>query len=277
MAQIPACTTWDFTIGTKHIDLDKLKSACDTNCKKWTFQEEKGEETGFNHYQGRISLKVKTRLSGVVKLFDNKNFHWSITSNTNKDNCFYVTKEDTRINGPWKDDDDKPMYIPRQIREIPELFSWQNTIVEDRLIWNTRNINIVIDEKGNTGKSILRTYVGVNQIGRSLPYSKDYRDFMRMVMNTKKVPLYIFDIPRSINKENLFQFFSGVETLKDGYAFDDRYHFREEYFDCPNIWIFLNVVPERSYLSDDRWKIWKITEDKHLKPYDTVITKVITE
>jgi len=55
---------------------------------------------------------------------------------------------------------------------------------------------------------------------------------------------------------------SGIETLKDGYAYDDRYHFKEEYFDCPQIWVFMNMVPDISMLSKDRWKLWVIKEGK---------------
>jgi len=77
-------------------------------------------------------------------------------------------------------------------------------------------------------------------------------------MDTEKKPLYIIDIPRALRKDQLFQFFSGIETLKDGYAYDDRYHFKEEYFDCPNIWIFMNTIPDLEYMSKDRWRFYEI-------------------
>ena len=79
-----------------------------------------------------------------------------------------------------------------------------------------------------------------------------------MVMDTPKVPLYIIDIPRAVNKDRLFQLFGAIETLKDGYAYDDRYHFREAYFDCPNIWIFINHKPNLDLLSRDRWELWHL-------------------
>jgi hypothetical protein len=58
----------------------------------------------------------------------------------------------------------------------------------------------------------------------------------------------------------MFQFYSAVETIKDGYAYDDRYSFKEKVFDCPNIWIFCNVLPDLNLLSMDRWKIWDIDD-----------------
>lgn len=252
---------WDFTVSTEAITLDELKKELHDKCKKWIFQEELGELTDYQHYQGRVSLKEKTRTPS--KLFTNKKFHWSATSTTNKDNDFYVTKSDTRVAGPWSDTDEI-IYIPRQIREITNLYPWQQQVIGDAKIWNTRTINIILDVTGNNGKSTLKTYIGVHKIGRSLPYSNDYRDIMRMVMGTEAMPLYIIDIPRALKKDQLFQFFSGVETIKDGYAYDDRYSFREKYFDCPNIWIFMNTVPDRAYLSQDRWVLWEITPEKAL-------------
>lgn len=256
-----AICNYDFTASKQHWDETKIKVVLKEHCKAWCFQEEKGE-SGYEHYQGRFSLKVKKRLNECIKLL-NTNWNLSPTSNTNKDNDFYVSKEETRISGPWTDKD-KETYIPKQIREIEKLYPWQLDIVNSAKIWDTRTINIIIDPFGNNGKSILKTYIGCHGIGRSIPFTNDYKDMMRMVMDTEKKPLYIIDIPRALRKDQLYQFFSGIETLKDGYAYDDRYHFKEEYFDCPNIWVFMNTFPETEYLSKDRWVFWRITETKTL-------------
>lgn len=254
--------TWVFDITIKENEANKieLKRIFSIIAKKWCFQLEKGTESGYLHFQCRISTKVKWRMAQVKKALGIESAHISITSNANKNNMFYVLKEDTRVEGPWSDTDVE-LYIPRQVREISALRPWQLQIVEDAKNWDTRHINIVFCPIGNIGKSILKTYIGVHQIGRSLPYSNDYKDIMRMVMDTPKKPLYIIDLPRAISKDKLYQFFSGVETLKDGYAYDDRYHFKEEYFDCPNIWIFMNTYPDLDLLSLDRWVIWQVKDN----------------
>lgn len=262
---VNAICVWDFTCPVTSIKKEELVILLKDKCKKWCFQQEMGEESKYEHFQGRVSFKLKTRKPTTVIKFDG--FHWSPTSNENSDNDFYVCDEDTRVAGPWKDTD-KVFYIPRQIREVQELYNWQKCIIEDAKHWDTRHINILYDPNGNNGKSILKTYIGCHQIGRSLPFTNDYRDIMRMVMDTEKKSLYIIDIPRALKKDQLFQFFSAVETLKDGYAYDDRYNFKEEYFDCPNIWIFMNTVPSVDYLSKDRWKFWRIDEDKDLVKLD---------
>lgn len=259
-----AITTYDFT--TFEVDREKTIELLKKYCKEWAFQLEACPTTGRHHFQGRFKLKVKERLTGVRKRFPS--FHkLSPTSSENADNMFYVIKEDTRIDGPWTDQD---KYIPRQVREIKELRPWQKYIVDHAKDWDTRTINIILDKKGNHGKSILCTYLGVYEIGRKIPFSNDFRDIMRMVMDTPDSSLYIFDIPRALKKDKLFQFYAGIEEIKNGYAYDDRYAFKEKYFDCPNVWIFTNEEPDRNMLSSDRWVLWTITDEYELEPYNPV-------
>ena len=177
-------------------------------------------------------------------------------------------KEDTRIDGPWKDDDEKEAYIPRQLRVLfdDDKFVWrpfQETILNSFDEFETRKINILVDEQGNIGKSIIKTTCGVYKKALTIPMINDYKDVMRMVMDAPKWGGYIIDMPRAIKKDRLFQIFSALEHVKDGYAFDDRYNFRYEYFDSPVIWIFTNRVPETEMLSTDRWCVWRV-DDEHL-------------
>ncbi len=258
MSSKNAICTWDFTLSKAHInDRISLIKKLDDKCKKWAFQLETGEKTGYEHYQGRVSLKLKVR--NIMKIFDVFKFHWSITSNENKDNNFYVIKSDTRTDGPWTDKMDLvPHYIPKQIRAIKELYPFQKKIIKILEIWDTRHINVLVDDVGNIGKSIIKTYCGVHKIACIIPFCNDYKDVLRSVMDRPKRGAYIIDMPRCINKERLYQLYSAIETIKDGYAYDDRYKFREEYFDCPNIFIFTNSTPDKTLLTPDRWKIWKV-------------------
>lgn len=250
MAKSAVCV-WDFTCSKEKCTQDELKGKLREFCKKWIFQEEKGE-SGYEHFQGRVSLKVKNRKGANLGFGE----HWSITSEENKDNDFYVTKIDTRVSGPWSD---KDTYIPKQVRNIT-LMPWQQKIIDNRTDWNTRNINCVICKQGNIGKSTLVTYAGAYGLARRIPMLESYKDFMRMVMDCPKSSLYLVDFPRSMNKSNCAGFWSAIETVKDGYAYDDRYGFREEYFDCPNIWVFMNRTPDFEFLSKDRWVLWEVTQ-----------------
>ena len=94
-----AICVYDFTASKDKTDFEVLKNLLITHCKKWVFQLEKGEETGYEHYQGRFSLKIKKRLNECIKLFGGLPWKLSATSSENSDNDFYVTKEDARIVG----------------------------------------------------------------------------------------------------------------------------------------------------------------------------------
>jgi len=257
------CCVWDFTLPEADKTQEELRTILENIAKKWAFQKESGE-SGYVHWQGRFSLKVKQRLPTVKRLFETDKIHLSPTSAANSGNVFYVTKPDTRIEGPWTDADEAPAYIPWQIAEVEALYPWQQAIVESRNVRDKRTINILYDPIGNIGKTMIKTYVGCHKLGRTVPFRNDYRDIMRMVMDTTAVSLYIIDVPRAIKKEKLGEFFSGIESLKDGYAYDDRYKFKERFFDSPTIWIFMNKIPDREYLSGDRWKIWTVNSDKNL-------------
>lgn len=261
------CYIWDFTLKSEKIkDENILKDNLRLKCKKWNFQLEKGEG-GYEHYQGRISLIKKKSLSAIIKFFKVDPIwnpaHFSPTSNCCKGDIFYVTKEDTRIKGPWSNKDEV-LYIPRQIREMEGLRPFQQSIIDKGGVWDKRTINLVYCQKGNLGKTLLVGYCRAYKIGRALPPINDQKDLLRMVCDLPTSKMYMFDMPRAMNKEKLYQFYSAVETIKDGYAYDDRYVFKEKVFDCPNIWIFSNNLPMMSMLSEDRWKLWKINDEYEL-------------
>lgn len=269
--QINMCCVYDFTASMdKNESVTEIKEILNDLCKKWCFKGEIGEK-GYRHWQGRLSLKVKNRLLPTIKLFQAKDCTWniSLTSNENKDNTFYIEKSDTQITQIYRDDDEV-IYIPRQIREIKELYPWQNTVIEISKEWNKRTINIIYCPQGNIGKTTLVGYVRAYKLGRCLPCVFDYKELMAVVCDLPTDSAYFIDMPRAIKKNQLEGFFSGCETIKDGYAYDLRYKFQEKIFDCPNIFVFTNKVPEVSYLSEDRWNIWIIDVNKQLVKYDPV-------
>ena len=262
---------WDFTINLKNNkrfrknDHAIIQKQLNEICKKGNFQLEEGEKNGILHFQGRVSLKDRRRKTEIIKLATDTfltGIHWSPTSNENKGNFDYVTKEFTRIAGPW-DVKEKPLYIPRQVREIESLRPFQQQIVDDAGVWDTRHINIVYDPSGNIGKSRLKLWIRAYKIGRIIPPVNDFKDMMRMVMDMPTSKLYLIDMPKAYKKDKLGGLFSAIETIKDGYAYDDRYHFQEKIFDCPNIWVFTNQLPDLELLSKDRWVIWSVTTDTY--------------
>lgn len=253
---------YDFTLGDEFADFESLKEWLKEHCKKWTFQLECGEETGWVHWQGRFSLKAKTRLATLKDRMPWPEVHLSPTSKCNQGNMFYVSKEDTRLDGPWMDTD-KEIFIPDHL-VINEFYPWEISIMEIMAEKPGRFVHAIICETGNKGKS---TFVGnmcCRYLAQSIPFCNDYRDIMRMVMGLDKLGTYFIDMPRAIGKEKIRQFFAGVESIKDGYAYDDRYSFRQERFQQPHVFVFTNTWPDLTLLSADRWRFWSINEQLEL-------------
>lgn len=171
-------------------------------------------------------------------------------------------KEDTRVDGPWTsegDEAEKPM--PWDIALIKQLRPWQQKLLDISKVRELRQINVILDRGGNSGKTTFQRYMLWYKHAQMVPFCNDYKDLLRMVMDMPKSPCYMMDMPRAIKKDKLGQLYSAIETIKGGYAFDDRYHFKQEMFDPPVMMIFTNYLPDFDMLTADRWVLWKIVED----------------
>lgn len=254
--------SYDFTLSC-HIEQDYAKVWKDLRqiAKKFVFQKEK-TENGYIHFQGRISLIKKKSLSPLLKLISNTclhGCHLSPTSNEGSTSFNYVMKLDTRLEGPWDENTDIILYIPRQVQDI-QLRPWQSSVVHTYNVWDTRTINVIIDKEGNIGKSTLVSYMRCHKLARKVPPVCSYKDVMRMVCDMPISSCYLFDMPRGV--EHNAQLYTAIEEIKSGYAWDDRYKFREVFFDCPTIWIFTNKKPNEKLMSKDRWRLWEVIENK---------------
>lgn len=256
------CAVWDFRFSENSIKKEELIEILNKHCKKWCFQLEKGEESGYIHWQGRLSLNKKKRKGTILKsIFKPEYLAPTLLENIRND--FYQTKEETRIEGPWRNDD-KPKFVPWDLQKVTKLKNWQEYIKNDCKKQVERTINVVIDLKGNNGKTTLIRWLGINRVAFQIPPINDHKDLMRIVMDAPKYGAYTMDLPRAMKKEKLYSMWAAIETVKDGYCYDDRYSFKYEYINPPVFWVFTNVKPEISLLSRDRWKFWEI-EGEDLK------------
>lgn len=249
-------------------DVDQMRKALSPICKKYTFQLEKGEKTGKLHFQGRISLKEKTTKKDLgCYLIENNGLkmHLSVTSNENRKNDFYVTKESTRLDGPFTDKNH--IELPWDVALMVKLRPWQESMKEELLHRSERGVDVIVDEKGNVGKTRFCRYMMCHHEAQILPFSNDYRDIMRMSYDVGPKAIYMIDIPRAMPKKKLMQLFSAIETLKSGYCYDDRNTFRQRIFNPPRILVFMNKYPDISSLSSDMWHIWNINARFQLLQY----------
>ena len=269
-----AVCSYDFTVwysvdGKDPIRKEAVAAWMDEHGKSWAFQLEKCPTSERLHYQCRISLKVAERITTLLPKwkaagFDGKLTITSSTASKLPDKMWYAIKSDSRVEGPWTSVDEKPMYEPRQIREITDLYPWQAYIMNNADAWEPRQVNMVYDPRGCNGKSILCGKLTCAGLGWDIPPIQTFKDVMRIVMDLPKRRCYVIDVPRSLDQGKIGDFYAGIERLKDGKVFDDRNHYRQEFFDSPNVWVFSNKLPNMGLLTRNRWVFWRISDTKTL-------------
>ena len=131
-------------------------------CSRYVFQLEAGGQLGKSHYQG--CCVFETPISGrefreLIKSYTRKVYRkgmltYSPTHSLN-DSEVYCQKTEGRLEGPWYYPPAHERYRGQDIIQLTDMYPWQY-LMWDILI-NTdphpRNITLLVDEKGNSGKS----------------------------------------------------------------------------------------------------------------------------
>lgn len=260
------CFKFDFTLkyDETHDHIEIIECLLEF-CKKFVFQLELSEGN-YKHWQGRVSLIKKKRLGALIvssKEYEPlKNIHWSVTS-SNSTNFNYVMKADTRIDGPWTDQDT----IQKPTKQMTLFKSWTLREWQSELIAKTsqfclRSIDLVYDPTGNAGKSLFSEYMELQGKAEEVPPFRLMDDIFQWVCTRPIKQIYIVDMPRGMKKDKLGDFYSGIEVIKNGVAYDKRYSAKKIRFDRPRIIVFSNELPNFELMSEDRWVLWTITDNK---------------
>lgn len=263
------CAVWDITASFDRNSKELITEILKKIGKKWTFQIEKGHNTGYVHYQIRVSLyKKKTfnMMKAWLDELDMEGYHLSQTStNATKGPPFYVMKEDTRIEGPWSDTDPQARPMTKTATKVEEngLRPWQNDLLMEADGYDDRHIWCVIDKRGNNGKGALCKWMYSKGYAMIVPPFQKMEDIVQFCISHPS-KLYLIDMPRAMKKKHLYDMYSGIEALKDGYLYDKRYKGTFHLIDEPNIIVFTNTQPKMRYLSADRWNLRCVNEDQTL-------------
>lgn len=271
MAEVP-CYVWDLTLRETDAN-DKILTPLDVHrelrgyCKKWSFQLEAGNVTGYRHYQVRVSFIAKRRKAQCGTWLAKVGWkgHFTQTSKENVDKeAFYCQKVETRLEGPWTEKDyTEPPPKTWQLEVFIEngLKPWMLKIMDMIKTPDMRHINMIVNHSGNKGKSLFVEYMEYEGLAYEAPPINSFDDLMQALHGAPPQACYMVDMPKGMRKEKMHQFFSGIEYLKNGITYDKRYAFKKRRFGRPHIFIFSNDVPERSYVSVDRWALWTIKND----------------
>lgn len=214
-------------------------------CKKFVFQKEKGESTGYVHWQVFISLKTKERFCTVKNLFPSKAHiepcrdGWKASQ--------YCKKTDTRLEGPY---DEKTEFI----KSIKELYPWQAKL-RDELLTDPedRKIKWIWDKEGNKGKTQFCKYM-IMKHGATVLGNGQFKDIAQALPSNPKIVL--FNVTRDLEDRINY---SALEAVKDGLMFSGKYESRMKVFNSPHVVIFANFEPKKTAMSKDRWDIEELS------------------
>lgn len=268
----PDCITkqrsrkWCFTLNHySDIEYDEMNDVLHKRTLKYVIGKEVGEQ-GTPHLQGYAYFKNPVQLTYLKKI--NERTHWEVAKGSPEQNLKYCTKSDESAvqNGFVKK-------IPLQEQIRNRLFlnysdtkwkPWQSNILnildQDP---DTRTINWVYDEEGNSGKSYLTKYLAITQEIIIADGKKDniFNQVNRKLNEEEKeFKIVVLDIPRSsagyIN-------YGVLEQLKNGLIYSGKYEGGTCLFDNVHVIVFANFMPDESQFSLDRWNIINVNDQEY--------------
>ncbi len=262
-------TGYDFRYNADDYTPQDIKGFLKGVAKSYVFQKEKGD-SGYLHYQGRLRLIKKRRRTKALSLFVTppNYFQPTVGSEYINGDAFYMMKEDTKVEGPWTDKD--------EVKVLTTQLAWYNSqderpfqkkLREMCSIFDMRTIDLIWDTTGNCGKSLLCEALEYDGLCEEVPPYRLMDDIFAWVATRPIKKCYVIDMPRGMKKDRLGDFYSGIEIIKNGVAYDKRYSAKKIRFSRPRIFVFTNCLPCLNLMSIDRWNIWKINENYELIPH----------
>lgn len=218
-----------------------LKIMLETNdCKKWVIAMETGHG-GYDHYQ----VRLQTSNDGFFEW--TKNYIPTAHVEKAQDAWEYERKEGHY----WTSWDTNEIRSCR----FGCLTKAQRGIMRALREQNDRQIDVLVDKRGNWGKSWLARHL--YETGEAFlvpPTVKDVQGIVQWIASGyNNESIVIIDIPRSWKWSE--QLYTAIETIKDGMVYDTRYHAQMRDIWGVKVLVFTNEMPKVSALSADRWRI----------------------
>jgi len=251
-----------FNYDTSYIDETIVPMFQSFGCLAFAMQEEICPSTKKPHIQGYVKFKTKKRWS-QFKLTDKISWLNKTQKGTDYDCLMYCTKPESR-----KEDGKQWTFgfkRPKQLQLVTKtmLRKWQLKIAnkfDKPPDMFCRKVYWYYEEKGGFGKSILAKYF-VDQrnacvfSGKASDIFNGMRTFIEK--NNEGPDIVILDVPRC----NLsYISYQAIEKIKDGLLYSGKYEGGQLRFNTPHLIVFANEEPDRSALSEDRWRIHKLNK-----------------
>lgn len=216
-----------------------LQWMLDNDIHKWIIAKETGND-GYKHWQVRMNtrytfeaLKTHFPKAHIEEASDNWEYE--------KKEGNYLTSEDG---------------VGQLETRFGILRDNQNRILNNLRDQGDREIDVVIDPYGNTGKTWLARHLYQKGLGFYVPPTiKDERAIIQYVANGYRMePIVVIDIARSTKWTN--SLYVAIETVKDGLVYDARYKTTVRDIHGCKVLVTCNVCPKLDKLSRDRWRLF---------------------
>nr|WCR62260.1 MAG: replication associated protein [ssDNA virus sp.] len=210
---------------------------------RWVIGEEVGE-SGYEHWQIKVVFKKGKKKESLYETFPYVNIQPATTFN------FEYEEKEGRFLRSWERSLAKFVHV--------NLYDWQSELLNKIAEMNgdDRHIILLMDEKGNAGKTFLSKHLVAIHQGAYCPPLPEALDYMAWALAHKTAKTFIIDLPRAesfSDAKKEAQLWSAIEQMKNGYLYDKRHEWKEAWIEPPNIVVIGNFEPRWSMLSADRW------------------------
>lgn len=238
---------WDLTIPKGDMTVEMVKDWFErAKADKYVIGEEKGTVTGYEHFQCKAHFRKPMTLNEMRIFFAQAHCEPSICKD------FSYCEKEGKFYRSWEG-------ALAKFHDL-ELRNWQKQVINALEYQTERRILCVKDEMGNNGKSWLSKHLVAKYRYAYVPAMPNFEDYMFMAMAHPNATGFIFDLPRADTLQQKKSMWMAMETIKNGYLYDKRYEFKEQWREPPKIVIFCNEDPPVEVMSKDRWERYYLTD-----------------
>lgn len=260
---------WVLTINNytpEELDLLTILNGTPT---QYIWGEEIGEKCGTPHIQGFLYFKNARSFNSIKKMFPRARIEKAKGSPQqnltycSKDMKFITNIKKKQSKEEFKNSIDQQI-LNQEYKNI-EWKKWQQeilNIIEKKP--DPRKIYWYWEPEGNVGKSYLCKYISMKKntiIGEGK--MGDVFNQINNMMDRQNIPeVVLIDIPRcSIGYVN----YATIEKIKNGCLYSGKYEGGICRFPHPHVFVFANEEPDYDKLSEDRFIVKKIENEKNEK------------
>jgi hypothetical protein len=259
---------------------EKITRVLEQHCSQWVFQLERGEQTGYVHFQGRMRLREKGYVPKVLREWPATvlpGVHLSVTTCRafTTRNFDYVTKDETRVQGPWTERDVRLNSEQLAAFVASGIRPWHRAVVDTLRQQDHSHIDLLVhtaaSQLDRVDWAVFKEWLQHQKLSYQVQAGVEQpQHLLRCVFNLPPQPGYTVTLPvYRLDRDGLRlrKFLNAIEDVKCGESHDPRWNHRERIVrDRPRVLVSATAHPGRDVLSA-HWRCWMIDEAGQLVPF----------